>query len=543
MRRDLGALDREFDVLVIGGGVYGACVARMAARSGWSVALLERDDFGAAVSHNSLKIVHGGFRYVQHFDLVRIRESVAAQRTWLRAAGHLVRPMRCVIPTYGYGTRGPGALAAGIVAFHAMAGRRNAALGGPTRLPLSGLLSRRKLLSLYPDLARPDVTGGAFWYDAQIRDANRLTLECIEDACDRGAVAANHVEVERLVDDGREARGAVAIDRLTGREVEVRARVIVNAAGHRFARLVPDGVGEVDGRRRIVWTRNVNVVVRKLFDTHDALGVASERASDAAVGKSKRLFFVTPWQDRSIIGTSHLQHEGDLDDISQAVEADVAVFLDEVNGALPRAKLTREDVLYVHSGLTPAEDDVTRSKRGMVMNHGATGGLRGLISVLGIKFTTAPTVAQTVLREIAMTIGPARAAATFSTTLPGSPAEGMSAAPACASGQSADAAWAAEVYGTRAAALFAALPKGNLSSAEHVFRCRVLFGVEHEMVVRLRDAIFRATDLAERGHLTRERLDWCAGALGERLGWTPERRAAELRDVEARLAGAKVMVR
>ena len=338
MRRDLAALDREFDVLVIGGGVYGACIARMAARCGWSVALLERDDFGAAVSHNSLKIVHGGFRYVQHFDVARIRESVAAQRSWLCAAGHLVHPMRCVIPAYGYGTRGPAAFAAGVVAFHTIAGRRNAGVRGPKRLPLSGLLSRRGLLSLYPDLDRPDVTGGAYWYDAQIMDANRLTLECVQDACDHGAVAANHVEAERLLEAGGEARGAVVRDRLTGRELEVRARVIVNATGHRFARLVPGSGGDANRGRRMVWTRNVNVVDAQAVRNADALGVGSKRASDAAVGRSKRLFFVTPWQDWSIIGTSHMQHDGDARGHCAAVKADVALFLDEVNARCRRGE-------------------------------------------------------------------------------------------------------------------------------------------------------------------------------------------------------------
>ncbi len=128
LRRDLDAFHGKFDVLVIGAGAYGACIARLAARSGWSVALIERDDFGAAVSHNSLKIVHGGFRYVQHFDLPRIRESMAAQRAWLSAAPHLVRPMRCVIPAYGYGTRGPLAFAAGLCAFHVAASDRNRGL-------------------------------------------------------------------------------------------------------------------------------------------------------------------------------------------------------------------------------------------------------------------------------------------------------------------------------------------------------------------------------------------------------------------------------
>jgi glycerol-3-phosphate dehydrogenase len=538
MRRDFGALSRRFDVLVVGGGVYGACIARLAAQSGWSVALIERDDFGGGVSHNSLKIVHGGFRYLQHFDLPRIRESVAAQRAWLRAAPHLVRPIRCVIPAYGYGTRGPFAFAAGVCAFQALTSGRNRGLAAASRLPTPGLLSRGTLLASYPEVTRADVTGGAYWYDAQMLDANRLTLECILDASDHGAIVVNHVEAIALRAAEAGVEGVIARDGLSGRELDVRARVTVNASGPAVERLLATGPKALRHDRGLVWTRNVNVVTRRVFETADAVGVGSQRASDAAVGRSKRLFFVTPWQDCSIIGTSHVRHEGEVEQFAAAVETDVEGFLAEINEALPDLGLDRADLRYVHSGLTPAEDEVERLKRSTVIEHGVESGIPGLVSVLGIKYTTAPIVAEQVVGAIARALGdPPRRHADFATPLPSHPGEGVS--PAVGSTASNDAAWAARIYGSTASDMFRSLPRDELTSDEHAFRCRIVYGVEHELVVTLRDAVFRATDHAERGILTTAQLTWCADTLQERLGWSAERRAQELSDVEARLIGSR----
>ncbi|MGE0114226.1 MAG: FAD-dependent oxidoreductase [Steroidobacteraceae bacterium] len=531
MQRDLGALDGEFEVLIIGGGIYGACLARTVAQAGFSVALLEKDDFGGAVSHNSLKIVHGGFRYIQHFDLPRIWESVAAQRAWLSAAPHLVQPMRCVIPAYGYGTRGPMAFAAGICAFHAVAGRRNAGLSGASRLPRSGVLSRRSLLSQYPQLAREDLTGGAYWYDAQMLDANRLTLECLQDAGEHGAIMANHVEVLHLCATASAVEGAVVRDNLTGREFEVRARVTINATGPFVESVLKAGPRSIKIARPLVWTRNVNIVTRKLFAARDAVGVGSRRPSDAAIGKSQRLFFVTSWQDCSVVGTSHTRHQSTQHDIQDDVRKDVADFIAEVNEALPQLDLDAEDVRYVHSGLTPAEDDVKRSKRSTVIDHEQTDGVRALITVLGIKYTTAPIVAASVIPIIQRLLQRAHdpgLRTEFWRPLPGRIEPLHDTDPAAKDTMQDDASWARRVYGARAYELFSLLPAAGFSAAEHTFRCRVLYGIQNEMVMRLRDAVLRATDLAERGCLTRSQLEWCADTLATRFSWSEQRRQAEI---------------
>jgi glycerol-3-phosphate dehydrogenase len=276
-----------------------------------------------------------------------------------------------------------------------------------------------------------------------------------------------------------------------------------------------------------------------LFPTCDAVGVGSNRASDAAIGKSKRLFFVTPWQDRSVIGTSHTKHEGMPDDIQNDVRNDVDAFLGEVNESLPRFQLSKSDVLYVHSGLTPAGDEVERAKRSTVIDHARTDGVRSLITVLGIKYTTAPTVAAKV---VAMVRGllheqSGSAANDFSRPLPG----GVGYRPQANQWQieenawPTDADWARRIYGANAPALLNMLPATSLSAADHVFRCRVLYGIDNEMVVRLRDAVFRATDLAQRGRLTADQLTWCADTMQTKFCWTAQRRQAEMSEVMQRV--------
>ena len=164
MQRDpTGLTDKIFDIVVVGGGIYGACIVRDAAYRGLSVALVERGDFGHATSHNSLRLIHGGLRYLQHLDFRRVRQSIGEQNFWLRAAPHIVRPLKFVIPTYGHGTRGPAALWAGIQLYSLVAYDRNRGVDENSQLPAGGVISRRALAETIPGLDGSDVNGGAIW--------------------------------------------------------------------------------------------------------------------------------------------------------------------------------------------------------------------------------------------------------------------------------------------------------------------------------------------------------------------------------------------
>jgi len=197
MRRDLPRMaEGQYDVLLIGGGVQGLAIARDAASRGLSVALVERDDFGAGNSGNSQKIVHGGLRYLQHADLRRMRESIRERRILLATAPHLVQPLGFLLPTRGRGLRGRLAMSAALALNDMIGFDRNATRDPARRLPRSRVLSVQEAGSLAPQALPDGSTGAALWYDAQMLDSERLLLAIAKAAHDAGAALANHAPPE-----------------------------------------------------------------------------------------------------------------------------------------------------------------------------------------------------------------------------------------------------------------------------------------------------------------------------------------------------------
>src|SRR6185312_6461503 len=194
MRRDLSALSTgEFDLLVVGGGICGAAAAWDAAQRGLSVALVERGDFSGATSAESLKVVHGGIRYLQHLDLPRVRESSRERSALLRIAPHLVHPFPFVVPAYGHGMRGPEALAAAFLAWAVLTADRNRGIPDPDRrVPRGRIVSRREVLDWFPQLEQKDLTGAGMFWDGQMYNPPRLVWSFVRSALRAGAVAANH---------------------------------------------------------------------------------------------------------------------------------------------------------------------------------------------------------------------------------------------------------------------------------------------------------------------------------------------------------------
>ncbi|HEY9507193.1 MAG TPA: FAD-dependent oxidoreductase, partial [Gemmatimonadales bacterium] len=206
MRRDLSRLEsEEHDLLVIGAGIQGACIAWDAALRGLRVAVVERDDFGAATSANSLRIIHGGLRYLARGDFPRMWESIRERSALLRIAPGLVEPLPVLIPTGPPGVPSRLALRAALALTHVFSPRRNRDLPPARRIPAGRLLSRRECLELLPALETAPVTGGALWYDARMTRPERLTLAFVLSAAARGAIAANYAEADAF----DVARGAV----------------------------------------------------------------------------------------------------------------------------------------------------------------------------------------------------------------------------------------------------------------------------------------------------------------------------------------------
>lgn len=197
MKRNLEELSNtQFDVLVIGGGIYGACVAYEATLRGLSVALVEKQDFCGATSANSLKTIHGGLRYLQHADFKRMRESIYERRTLMKIAPHLVHPLPVLVPTYGHGLKGIEAMTVALKINDLVSCDRNLGLPDPQKhIPTGRTLSPTECLNTLPGISADGLTGGAIFHDAQVYNSERLVLAYLQSATQLGLRVANYLEV------------------------------------------------------------------------------------------------------------------------------------------------------------------------------------------------------------------------------------------------------------------------------------------------------------------------------------------------------------
>ena len=227
MNRNTSALtDKEYDLVVVGGGIFGICAAWDAALRGLSVALVERGDFAHATSANCFKMIHGGIRYLQHGDVNRVRESCHERSTMFRIAPHLAEPLPIVVPTYGKGTQSKQFLMAGLLAYDLLTLGRNRGITDPDRhIPRGNMISRNDCLSMFPGVNEDGLTGGVLFYDGQMYSPSRLGLSFLHSAVQAGADVANYVEATGFLRDEEKVFGIKARDVLTGDDFEVRGKV------------------------------------------------------------------------------------------------------------------------------------------------------------------------------------------------------------------------------------------------------------------------------------------------------------------------------
>ncbi|MFQ5636711.1 MAG: FAD-dependent oxidoreductase [bacterium] len=402
MKRDLTLLrDKQFDVLIIGGGIYGVCTAWDAALRGLSVALIDKNDFGSATSSNSLKIIHGGLRYLQHADFKRMRESIQERRVLMHIAPHLVHPLTCVMPTYGHALKGKEVMSVALRINDIVGFDRNKSADPNKFMPNGKVLSKSDCLDLIPGVDEAGLTGAALWYDCQVYNSERLLISILHSAVEAGATVANYVEMTGFTTDADAVTGVTIKDGLSGDTFDICARVVVNNSGP----WVNDVLAHLNGRQISSGTRlsyAMNLVVKKQVFPKYAVGVWSKtqfKDNDAVLSKGSRLYFITPWRDYTVIGTTHDHYEGKASDFDVSEEAVVA-FIEELNHTLPSLDIKREDVTLIYRGILPIEEnhpgagDIKLLKQYQIVDHHSRDGLDGLITVIGVKYTTARDVAR-----------------------------------------------------------------------------------------------------------------------------------------------------
>jgi len=382
------ASSKEYDAIIIGGGIYGITLALEAGLRGKRSLLLEKGDFGEYTSFNSLKIIHGGLRYLQSLDLLRFRESVKERSWFLKHFPHRVHPMPCLMPLYGRGLKRPAIFRIALLLNHLLSPGRNEDLEDDHKLPVGGILSVAESQKVFPLIDTEGLQGSALWYDACMPDSQLLVMELLKTACDIGATPLNYCEVQSLTTsmNGTVIEGVRALDRESGETYEYTAPIVINSAGP-WCRTIIDGIGgdcEKLFRPSLAWNISFN---RPALSDH-ALAVQAKTPGSRAL-------FVTPWKGRIFAGCGHEPWlKGP--DRPMPTREQIKYFIGELNGAIPDLDLNMSDVHRVFAGLLPTVQNGSNvlTKREVIIDHGAVQGPQGLYSVGGIKFTTARLVAE-----------------------------------------------------------------------------------------------------------------------------------------------------
>lgn len=562
MQRDTTALtDIEFDILIIGGGAFGAAAARDAASRGLRTALIERNDFGGATSAECFRMVHGGIRYLQHADLRRLRASCRERSTLLRIAPHLVSPLPIAIPTYGRGRRGRIFLGAGACAYDLLTLDRNRDIADSRRhIRRTQFLSRAELLTQFPHLATPDLTGAVVFEDGQMYSPSRLVLAFVKAAVAGGTTACNYCEALHFLWNGNTVRGARVRDRLSDNVFDVRARLTLNAAGP-WADYLNQETKHFGGSQRQNFSRDACFVVDRPPTSPYGLALQGKsRDRDALLGRSTRHLFAVPWRNQTLFGVWHRLFPQSTD-LARVTGAEIEAWIAELNAAYPALELSAAEVTCAHCGLVPFGDTATDTelsfgKESRLIDHRAAHQVAGLVTLIGIRFTTACGDAARALdmlleqRNSGKNVGQdsrkkVGAATTTQAPLPGgdignfaefqqrallSRPENITERTLIGMLRSHGSEYTQVLQLTRDGSAARMVPGTPTVFAE------IQHAVQTEMAVRLEDIVLRRTDMAVSGHPGIGALKEAANEMARLCNWSPQRLTDEIDRTERALS-------
>lgn len=555
MKRELKKLsDQIFDVLIIGAGIYGATAVWEAASRGLSVALIDKGDFGGATSANSLKIVHGGLRYLQTLDVERMRESVRERRVLLKIAPHLVHPLSCLMPTYGHLMKGREVMQIGMLMNDIISFDRNRHMDLQKKIPSGRTISKEKCLKIIPGIQQRNLTGGALWTDAQMFNSERLLLSFVLSAVQNGAVAVNYLQADDFLRRNGHIEGVRAKDKLTGEVHEIRARVVLNTCGGWI-----NALQQSAGLKKlpVQLSTAMNLVVRKPLISEYAVGITGNFESkkpDGSVYLGRRVLFMAPWRHVTLVGTYHQPYNQEPDQL-HVTESEIENFLREVNSALPGSPIRRDEVSFVHKGFLPMDGihtktgEVRLTPHYRIHNHCKE--LKGLISVIGVKYTTARDVSQKSINLVFRILGyKPTDSISDRTPLMGGEIDQFKQFLSESMGQlsgffsSGVAKHLIYNYGSGYRQICRIIEdepnmEKPVTGSSEVLSAEVVHGIREEMAVKLADVVLRRTDLGSAGYPGDKAIQHCADIMAKELKWNRSKRKSEIDEVKAVYSQAK----
>jgi glycerol-3-phosphate dehydrogenase len=541
-----------FDVIVVGAGINGAGIARDAAMRGLRVLLLDKGDISSGTTQWATRLIHGGLRYLEHYEFALVRESLRDREALLHIAPHLVKPLGFLVPVYDRSSRGPLMIRLGMNLYDTLSYDKS--------MDRHKMLGRKRVMDREPGLNPEGLKAAAFYYDAQVEYAERVAVENAISARDHGATVVTYANVERLIIEEGDVKGVEFTDVLGGESHAVRAPVTVNVAGPWVDEVLSDlqqpGTDRNVGRF-MGGTKGSHLIVNPFP------GAPVGEALYVEARKDGRPYFIVPWNGRYLIGTTDLRYEEDLDYV-KASEEEIQYLLDETNYVIPEARLTREDVLFTYAGVRPlpynpegGTGGVTRSH--VVFDHAkgssAAGGkvksqsaelpqVGGLLSIIGGKLTTYLNLSRQTVDAVFEKLdrkGPK--STSRKTPLPGGETSDFGAFAAGFRAASTIPDVLRErllkLYGVRAAEVLKAgeddpallTPLSPIESVETaLIGAEVIWALREEMAETLSDVLLRRTMAGYGPRVGLDVVEPAARVAVEHLGWDEERAEREVRE-------------
>ncbi len=521
MIRDFSKLKQgPFDILVIGGGIYGAWTAYDAALRGMKVALIDKGDWASGTSSASTKLIHGGLRYLEQLRLDMVRACLDERRRLTRLAPHMVTPLRFFLPMYEENRVGPLFLKTGLVLYDFLAGKDQ-----PVKPHHS--VSRKRILSQYPFLEDEDLERGFTYGDCQMDDF-RFTLDVVKGAVTSGAMAVSYARAVQLISKGKQVAGASVEDLLTGECIDVESKIVVNAAGP-WAPMI-DNVHVMSSFVRL--SKGVHLVMPAL-PTKDAMLLMTRN--------DNRVFFMVPWYGKTLVGTTDVDYKDDPDKIS-VTAADVDYLLTESNRYLKDLQWDASSVIGGFSGLRALKNDPGRSASEVSREWSCVEPRPGMMVSVGGKFTSARVDAgKMVDRLMELLERPVLGESPTKTLpLPSTPSGDFKSWKRKARIQNIQAGmdketavWSMFRYGKgvnelqRLVRLFPNLGK-RLAPALPFCRAEIVHSVTTEMVIHLEDLLLRRVPVMLLSRPDREVVEQAAALATPLLGWSEKTRKKEI---------------
>ncbi len=519
MKRDFKAISgKTFDVIVIGGGIVGAGVARDTALRGLDTLLLEKDDFGSGTTSRSTRLAHGGLRYLRQLEFGLVRQDLSEREVLLRIAPHLVYPLSFFIPIPNFSLNF--AMFFGTILYDVISFDKT--------LPNHRYLSKATTLAEEPGLKVQGLEGSYVYSDCAIPLTERLNWENALSASENGATVVNHARVSGILREGNRITGVEVKDQVSGETLQARGKLVVNAAGH-----------WVDIIKEMLF-KDKPPYLRRTKGAHIVIPQVSKHALVLFSPRDGRLFFVIPWEGFSLVGTTDTDYKDDLDAV-YATRKDVEYILEGLHLAYPEVGI--DDVYYAYAGLRslalkPGKSASDTSRSHAIVDHTKRDHLEGLVSILGGKITAYRAVAREAADLVCRKLGNKSRCLTGERPLPG--------APAMTSDEISDMAgkWGisnstavhlSRIYGCRSGEMLAMAGDDKsglrpLSPGGPDILAQVRYAVRNEACMTVSDFMLRRSAVGMRKDLGTDAVPAVADEMQKLMGWSDSEKERQVQE-------------